>query len=92
MSKPVQALTEEDIDEMISCNTKSALFGMQTAVAHFKKAGGGGHVINVSSVLGRLPMASARAAYRRASDRPIRSAPRLAHVTPRAAAARARRR
>ena len=38
---------------------------MQTAVRHFKVTGRG-HVINVSSLLGRLPYVSFRAAYRRA--------------------------
>ena len=50
-------LTDEDIDTMMTVNVKSALYGMQVAVAHFK-ARSGGHVINVSSVLGRCPSVS----------------------------------
>lgn len=63
ISKPVLELTDEDLDLMISLNTKSVLYGMQTAVPYFKTQKKG-QVINVSSLLGRLPMASLRAAYR----------------------------
>ena len=55
-------LTDEDVDDMMRVNVKSALYGMQEVLPHFK-ARGQGHVINVSSVLGRLPMASFRSAY-----------------------------
>lgn len=63
MSKPVLNLTDEDIDLMISINTKSVLYGMQTIVPYFKERREG-HVINVSSMLGRVPFASFRAGYR----------------------------
>mmetsp|Transcript_85678 Transcript_85678/g.228436 ORF Transcript_85678/g.228436 Transcript_85678/m.228436 type:complete len:272 (+) Transcript_85678:179-994(+) len=62
MSKPALEVTEEDLDSMISVNTKSALFGMQVAVKYFMEQKAG-HVINVSSMLGRIPFASFRAAY-----------------------------
>lgn len=62
ISKPVAALTDEDFDEMMRVNVKSALYGMQAAVAHFKTRGQG-HIINVSSMLGRIPFASIRSAY-----------------------------
>ncbi|MEO7965537.1 MAG: SDR family oxidoreductase [Gemmatimonadaceae bacterium] len=55
-------LTDDDIDEMITVNVKSALYGMQEILPHFKERGTG-HVINVSSLLGRVPMATFRAAY-----------------------------
>jgi NADP-dependent 3-hydroxy acid dehydrogenase YdfG len=55
-------LSDEDIDEMIRVNVKSALYGMQEVLPHFK-ARGRGHVINVSSMLGRIPFALHRSAY-----------------------------
>jgi short-subunit dehydrogenase len=55
-------LTDEDIDEIMRVNVKSALYGMQEVLPHFK-ARGEGHVINVSSMLGRIPNAMIRSAY-----------------------------
>jgi NADP-dependent 3-hydroxy acid dehydrogenase YdfG len=55
-------LTDDDIDEMMRVNFKSALYGMQETLPHFA-ARGTGHVINVSSMLGRIPFAVFRAAY-----------------------------
>ena len=55
-------LTDDDLDDMMRINVKSALYGMQEVLPHFK-ARGQGHVINVSSVLGRIPMATFRSAY-----------------------------
>ncbi len=58
----VSELTDEDFDEMMLVNAKSALYGMQAVLPHFKQRGRG-HLINVSSVLGRLPFAVQRSAY-----------------------------
>jgi len=58
----VEQLRDEDLDEMFLINTKSVLYGMQTVVPIFKKQGFG-HVINISSVLGRLCLVKERAAY-----------------------------
>jgi NADP-dependent 3-hydroxy acid dehydrogenase YdfG len=55
-------LTDEDIDEMMRVNVKSALYGMQEVMPHFKSRNAG-HVINVSSLLGRMPVAVIRSAY-----------------------------
>lgn len=55
-------LTDADIDEMIAINVKSALYGMQAIVPHFKERGAG-HLINVSSMLSRIPFATNRSAY-----------------------------
>ena len=55
-------LTDEDIDEMLSVNVKAALYGMQAIVPHFKEQGKG-HLINVSSILSRVPYLSMRSAY-----------------------------
>jgi NAD(P)-dependent dehydrogenase (short-subunit alcohol dehydrogenase family) len=55
-------LTDEDLDQMMAVNVKSALYGMQAVLPHFKSRGAG-HLINVSSVLGRVPFANVRSAY-----------------------------
>ena len=47
---------------MMSVNVKSALYGMQAVVPHFQ-ARGQGHLINISSFLGRVPIATHRSAY-----------------------------
>jgi NADP-dependent 3-hydroxy acid dehydrogenase YdfG len=43
-------------------NVKSALYGMQEVLPHFKERGEG-HVINISSMLGRIPFVMIRSAY-----------------------------
>src|SRR5262249_37819036 len=43
-------------------NVRSALYGMQAIVPHFQERGDG-HVINVSSFLGKIPLATIRSAY-----------------------------
>ena len=62
ITRPVLELTDADFDEMMAVNVKSALYGMQAIVPHFidRKRG---HVINISSFLGRVPMAAHRSAY-----------------------------
>lgn len=55
-------VTDDDIDEMIRINVKSALYGMQEVLPHFKERGAG-HIINISSMLGRVPMAPFRSVY-----------------------------
>jgi len=60
--RPVLDLSDEDLDEMISVNVKSALYGMQAVIPHFIERGGG-HIINLSSFLGRVPVAPLRSAY-----------------------------
>lgn len=62
ISRMPSELTDEDIDEMMRINVKSALYGMQETLEHFRERGTG-HVINVSSLLGRMPMALQRSAY-----------------------------
>jgi len=62
VSKNVLELTDEEVDEMMTVNVKSALYGMQAVLPHFIERGRG-HVINVSSFLSRVPMATIRSAY-----------------------------
>ncbi|MEY4581301.1 MAG: hypothetical protein RL701_6004 [Pseudomonadota bacterium] len=62
ITKVVSELTDDDFDDMMLVNVKSALYGMQAVLPHFKERGHG-HIINISSMLGRLPLASFRSAY-----------------------------
>jgi short-subunit dehydrogenase len=55
-------LSGDDVDDMIRVNVKSVLYGMQATLDHFKSRGAG-HVINISSMLGRIPAAPMRSAY-----------------------------
>ena len=62
ISRQVSQLTDDDVDEMMRVNVKSALYGMQEILPHFVERGSG-QIINVSSMLGRAPMATFRSAY-----------------------------
>jgi NADP-dependent 3-hydroxy acid dehydrogenase YdfG len=62
ITRQVTELTDDDLDEMITANVKSALYGMQAACRHFE-ARGTGAIVNVSSMLGRVPFAAQRSAY-----------------------------
>jgi NADP-dependent 3-hydroxy acid dehydrogenase YdfG len=62
ITRPPSQLTDEDIDEMMRVNVKSVLYGVQEVLPHFKERGDG-HVINISSMLGRVPFAVPRSAY-----------------------------
>lgn len=59
---PVLELTDEQVDEIFAVNLKSALYGMQTIVPHFQTRGRG-HLINISSVLSRVPSVTYRSIY-----------------------------
>ena len=62
IAKNVLALTDDDVDEMMLLNLKSALYGMQIITPHFQQRNAG-HLINVSSFLSRVPLATVRSAY-----------------------------
>ena len=62
ITRTILELTDDDVDAMVRDNVKSVLYGMQVIVPHFK-AQKRGHLINVSSLLGRIPMAPIRSAY-----------------------------
>ncbi|HEX6630874.1 MAG TPA: SDR family NAD(P)-dependent oxidoreductase [Gemmatimonadaceae bacterium] len=62
ISRMPSALTDEDVDDVMRVNVKSALYGMQEVLPHFAERGTG-HIVNVSSMLGRIPHAVARSAY-----------------------------
>jgi NADP-dependent 3-hydroxy acid dehydrogenase YdfG len=55
-------LTDDDVAQVMQANVLSALYGMQEVLPHFRDRQRG-HVINVSSLLGRLPFATFRSAY-----------------------------
>jgi len=62
ISRKVMELTDSDLDEMMAINVKAPLYGAQAIVPHFQQRGSG-HLINVSSFLGRVPIAAVRSAY-----------------------------
>jgi short-subunit dehydrogenase len=62
ISRVPSQLTDDDIDDMMRLNIKTALYGMQEVLPHMKSRGAG-HIINVSSMLGRMPFAVIRSAY-----------------------------
>jgi len=62
ITRPVSQLTDADLDEMFLVNVKAALYGMQVVLPHFRERSRG-HLINISSMLGRVPFAVHRSAY-----------------------------
>ena len=62
ITRQPSALTDDDIDEVMRMNVKTALYGMQEILPHFKSRNAG-LIINVSSLLGRMPFAVIRSAY-----------------------------
>src|SRR5262249_1719642 len=62
ITRPVLELTDEEFDDMMTVNVKSALYGMQAIVPHFVQRGRG-QIVNVSSFLSRVPFATFRSAY-----------------------------
>jgi NADP-dependent 3-hydroxy acid dehydrogenase YdfG len=62
ISRFFMELTDEDVDAMVRDNVKSALYGMQTILPHFKERKRG-HIVNVSTMLARTPFAPIRSAY-----------------------------
>ena len=62
IGRKVMELSEEELDEMMAVNFKSAWYGIRAIVPHFQERGRG-HLINVSSFLGRVPLVTFRSAY-----------------------------
>lgn len=62
ITRGIEQLTDDDVDTMIRDNVKSALYGMQVVLPHFK-ARRRGAIVNVSSMLGRVPYVPFRSAY-----------------------------
>jgi short-subunit dehydrogenase len=55
-------LTDQDIDEIMLVNIKTMLYGVQAILPHMKERGEG-QIINISSMLGRIPSFVPRSAY-----------------------------
>jgi short-subunit dehydrogenase len=62
ITKPALELTDDEFDLMMTVNVKSALYGMQAIAPHFI-ARGSGQIVNISSVLSRVPFATFRSGY-----------------------------
>ena len=62
ITKTVMELTDQEFDRIIDVVLKSVFYGIQTIVPHFQERGEG-HLINVSSFLGRVPLVSNRSIY-----------------------------
>jgi NAD(P)-dependent dehydrogenase (short-subunit alcohol dehydrogenase family) len=62
ISRLPSELSEQDVNDMIRINVLTAMYGMQEVLPHFKERGAG-HIINVSSMLGRIPFTPIRSAY-----------------------------
>ena len=62
ITKTVMELTDHEFDSIIDVILKSVFYGTQTIVPHFQERGEG-HLINISSFLGRVPLVSNRSIY-----------------------------
>src|SRR5215468_4476518 len=62
ITRSVTQLTDDDFDDMMATNVKSVLYGIQAVIPHFRDRRRG-HLITVSSMLGRISMAPVRSAY-----------------------------
>jgi NADP-dependent 3-hydroxy acid dehydrogenase YdfG len=62
ISKAPSQLTDDDVDEIMRVNIKTVLYGTQEVLPHFKSRSAG-QVINISSMLGRMPFPVFRSAY-----------------------------
>jgi NADP-dependent 3-hydroxy acid dehydrogenase YdfG len=62
VSRAVADLTDEDLDVVWGDNLKSALYGMQTVLPHFKQRNQG-QIVNISSGLSKVPTAPIRSIY-----------------------------
>src|SRR2546422_741657 len=62
ITKTVMELTDHEFDSIIDVVLKSVFYRTQTIVPHFQERGEG-HLINISSFLGRVPLVSNRSIY-----------------------------
>lgn len=62
ITRMVSELTDEDVDDMITVNVKSLLYGIQAVLPHFKERRRG-QIVAISSGLSRFPFAPQRSAY-----------------------------
>ncbi|HET9984361.1 MAG TPA: SDR family oxidoreductase [Longimicrobiales bacterium] len=62
ISRSVLDLTDDDVDQIVAVNVRSVLYGIQAIAPYFIERGTG-HIINVSSFLGRVPLVPMRSMY-----------------------------
>ncbi len=62
IGRSVLELSDSEFDEIITVNLKSALYGMQVIIPYFQERKKG-HLINVSSFLGKVPFVTFRSIY-----------------------------
>jgi NAD(P)-dependent dehydrogenase (short-subunit alcohol dehydrogenase family) len=62
ISRMPSQLTDADIDDMITVNLKSVLYGIQAILPHFQERKRG-QIVTISSGLARLPFTPIRSAY-----------------------------
>jgi short-subunit dehydrogenase len=62
ITRLVSQLTDADIDDMMTVNLKSVVYGIQAVLPHLKQRRAG-QIMTVSSGLSRLPLAAFRSAY-----------------------------
>lgn len=62
INRKVEDLTEEETRGIVDVVLMSVFYGMQSVLPHFKERGTG-HIVNVSSFLGRVPLLSYRSIY-----------------------------
>jgi len=62
ITKTVMELTDQEFDSIVDVVLKSVFYGTQTIIPHFQERGQG-HLINISSFLGRVPLVSNRSIY-----------------------------
>ena len=61
-SRHVMELTDLDVEGIVDVVLKSVLYGTQAIIPHFQERGTG-HLINVSSFMGRVPLMTYRSIY-----------------------------
>ncbi|HET9986969.1 MAG TPA: SDR family NAD(P)-dependent oxidoreductase [Kofleriaceae bacterium] len=62
ISRLVSELTDADVDDMVTINIKSVLYGIQAVLPHMKQQGRG-QIMTVSSGLSRFPLNASRSVY-----------------------------
>lgn len=62
MTRSVEELSEDDVRLIFDAVVMSVVYGMQSVLPHFKERGRG-HIVNVSSFLGRVPLLPYRSIY-----------------------------
>lgn len=62
ISRSVLDLSDDDVDQVVDVNVRSVLYGIQAIAPYFIQRDAG-HIINVSSFLGRVPLVPMRSMY-----------------------------